>query len=158
MFKLFKKPEKTVQEEVTSFLQQEKERRKKAEAFLHMMLDVFPYVMEEVWGLSDNKIAIGDTVLFRVDTKVFYVLKNKSTNLDVMTLRGQAFWQSVQEIMNFAHDLLEDIQQREAGRNQLLFSMEQLTQRMKESSVGVQKPVQKKFARMEPQFLRASEN
>ncbi|MFK4472593.1 hypothetical protein ABH897_002317 [Paenibacillus sp. RC73] len=69
-------------------------------------------------------------------------------------MRGQAFWQSVQEIMNFAHDLLEDIQQREAGRNQLLFSMEQLTQRMKESSVGVQKT----FARMEPQFLRASEN
>ncbi|MFK4472592.1 hypothetical protein ABH897_002316 [Paenibacillus sp. RC73] len=74
MFKIFKRPEKTVQEEVTSFLQQEKERRKKAEAFLHMMLDVFPYVMEEVWGLSDNKIAVGDTVLFRVGTKVFYVL------------------------------------------------------------------------------------
>ncbi|MCC3380893.1 hypothetical protein ACFQ5D_23025 [Paenibacillus farraposensis] len=105
MFKLFKKPERTVQEEVISFLQQEKERRKKAEAFLRMMLDVIPYVMEEVWGLSDNKIAIGDTVLFRVDTKVFYVLKNKSTNLDVLILRGQAFWQSVQEIMNFAHDL-----------------------------------------------------
>lgn len=85
-------------------------------------------------------------------------MKNESTDLDVLTLRGQAFWQSVQEIMNFAHDLLEDIQQREAGRNQLLSSMDQLTQRMKESSVGVQKPVQKTFAHMEPQFLRASEN
>ncbi|WP_028592443.1 hypothetical protein [Paenibacillus massiliensis] len=152
MFNLFKKTEKTVQEEVTSFLQQEKERRKKAEAFLKMMLDVIPYVMEEVWGLSDNKIAIGDTVQFRLDTKVFYVMKNKSTDLDVLDLRGQAFWQSVQEVMNFSHDLLEDIQQREAGRNQLLSSMDQLTQRMKESSVGVQKP----FARMEPQFLRTN--
>lgn len=152
MFNLFKKPEETVQEEVTSFLQQEKERRKKAEAFLKMMLDVIPYVMEEVWGLSDNKIAIGDTVQFRLDTKVFYVMKNKSTDLDVLDLRGQAFWQSVQEVMNFSHDLLEDIQQREAGRNQLLSSMNQLTQRMKESSVGVKKP----FARMEPQFLRTN--
>lgn len=152
MFNLFKKSEKTVQEEVTSFLQQEKERRKKAEAFLKMMMDVIPYAMEEVWGLSDNKIAIGDTVQFRLDTKVFYVMKNKSTDLDVLDLRGQAFWQSVQEVMNFSHDLLEDIQQREAGRNQLLSSMDQLTQRMKESSVGVQKP----FARMEPQFLRTN--
>lgn len=70
MFKLFKKPEKTVQEEVTSFLQQEKERRKKAKAFLRIMLDFIPYVMEEVWGFSDKKIAIGDTVLFRVDTNM----------------------------------------------------------------------------------------
>ncbi|MNW34466.1 hypothetical protein D3C74_114400 [compost metagenome] len=87
------------------------------------MLDIIPYVMEEVWGLSDNKIAIGDTVRLRLD-----------------------------EVMNFTYDLLEDIQQREAGRNQLLSSMDQLTQRMKESSVDLQTP----FARMEPQFLRTN--
>lgn len=37
--------------------------------------------------------------------------------------------------MNFAHDLLDDVREREEGRNQLVSDMASLTQRMKESPI-----------------------
>jgi hypothetical protein len=133
MFNVFKK-EKTMSEEMECFLQQEKKRHKKADDFIQMMTEIVPYVAEEVWGTADQEIQVSDTVRFDLVTKRFLSI-NTGTELDVLLLKGQSFWQSVQQIMNFAHDLLDDIREREEGRNQLVSDMASLTQRMKESPI-----------------------
>lgn len=133
MFKAFRK-EKTISGEMESFLQQEKKRHKNAEDFIQMMTEVTPYVVEEVWGTTDQEIPVSDTVRFNLVTKRFLSV-NTGTELDVLLLKGQSFWQSVQQIMNFAHDLLDDIKEREEGRYQLVSDMASLTQKMKESPI-----------------------
>ncbi|WII35281.1 hypothetical protein [Paenibacillus thiaminolyticus] len=133
MFTVFKK-EKTMSKEMECFLQQEKKRHKKADDFIQMMTEIVPYVAEEVWGTTDQEIQVSDTVRFDLVTKRFLSV-NTGTELDVLLLKGQSFWQSVQQIMNFAHDLLDDIREREEGRNQLVSDMASLTQRMKESPI-----------------------
>ncbi|MDG0875586.1 hypothetical protein L5D93_25450 [Paenibacillus thiaminolyticus] len=83
---------------------------------------------------TDQEIQVSDTVRFDLVTKRFLSV-NTATELDVLLLKGQSFWQSVQQIMNFAHDLLDDVREREEGRNQLVSDMAFLTQRMKESQI-----------------------
>lgn len=63
MFNLFRK-ENRIQAEATSFIQQEKYRRKKADEFIRMLSEVIPYVAEEVWGLRDKELTIGDNIVF----------------------------------------------------------------------------------------------
>lgn len=109
MFNVFKK-EKTMSEEMESFLQQEKKRHKKAHDFIKMMTEIVPYVADEVWGTTDQEILVSDTVRFELSTKRFLSV-HADTELDVLLLKGQSFWQSVQQIMNFAHDLLDDIKE-----------------------------------------------
>ncbi|WP_270619993.1 hypothetical protein [Paenibacillus macerans] len=133
MFNVFRK-EKTISVEMESFLQQEKKRHKNAADYIQMMIEIIPYVAEEIWGTTDKEIQVSDTVRFDLSTKRFLSI-HAGTELDVLLLKGQAFWQSVQQIMNFAHDLLDDIKEREEGRNQLISDMASLTQRMKESPI-----------------------
>lgn len=152
VFKKQNKQEKNIEQEVTTFIQKEQERRQQADAFVRMMQNVIPYAMQEVWGITDPKIIIGETVLFKVDSKSFIVMKTQFTEIHVLELRGQAYWATVQEIMNFAHDLLEDIKKREEGRDQLLIDLNKLSEQMSNSSVGGK--VSKAFVPVEPQFLK----
>lgn len=155
MFNPFKK-EKGIQEEMSLFVKQEKDRRSKAEAFVEMMVEVVPYAMEEVWGLSDSQLIIGDTVQFKADgtSSSFFVMADKDTKLDILNLRGQAFWQSVQEVMNFSREMLEDVKRREVARDQLLAGMGELTQELKESSISGSARKKNPFIPLEPSFLK----
>lgn len=155
MFNPFKK-EKGIQEEMSLFVKQEKDRRSKAEAFVEMMVEVVPYAMEEVWGLSNNQLIIGDTVQFKADgtSSSFFVMQDEETKLDILNLRGQAFWQSVQEVMNFSREMLEDVKRRETARDQLLAGMGELTQELKESSISGSARKKNPFIPVEPSFLK----
>lgn len=154
LFKSKKQEENTLENEINSFFQDEKERRQKAESFVRMMLGLIPYAAQEVWGYKEDRMIIGDTVLFEMSSQHFFVKSTDGVELAVLDLRGQPFWQSVQEIMNFAHDLLEDIQQREVGRNQLISSMDQLTQRIKDSSIAANHKKGLAIAQQVPQFAK----
>jgi hypothetical protein len=137
MFKLLKK-ENNIQTEVTSFLQQEKKRRKKAEEFIQMLNEVIPYVAEEVWGMSKDDLIIGGNVVFQLKEKKFYLLEESNDNdivEEVSNLKGHLFWRSVQEIMCYTKDLLLDIQERDEGRNQLIQNMNEIAIQLKESNI-----------------------
>lgn len=145
MFKLFKK-ENNIQTEVTSFLQQEKKRRKKAEEFLQVLNEVIPYVVEEIWGMSDDELIIGGNVVFQLKEKQFYLIEASNENdivEELINLKGHLFWRSLQEIMCYTKDLLLDIQERDEGRNQLIENMNELAIQLKESNiVGIKtKPI-----------------
>ncbi|WP_411347039.1 hypothetical protein [Paenibacillus sp. WLX2291] len=154
VFKKQNKQEKNIEQEVTVFIQKEQKRRQQADAFVRMMQNVIPYAMQEVWGITDPKIVIGETVLFKTDSTSFVVMKTQFTEIHVLELRGQAYWATVQEIMNFAHDLLEDITKREEGREQLLVDLNKLSEQMSNSSVGGK--ASKAFVPTEPVFLKNS--
>ena len=137
MFKLFKK-ENSIQTEVTSFLQQEKKRRKNAEEFIQMLNEVIPYVAEEIWGMSKDDLIIGGNVVFQLKEKKFYLLEESNDNdivEEVSNLKGHLFWRSVQEIMCYTKDLLMDIQERDEGRNQLIENINELSKQLKESNI-----------------------
>ncbi|MGG1879823.1 hypothetical protein ABDI30_19915 [Paenibacillus cisolokensis] len=135
MFKLFRK-ENSIKAEVNSFLQQEKNRRKQADEFIRMLAEVIPYVAEEVWGMSDEELNIGVNVVLQLKGKQFYFLEEKNDMIEeVVALKGQLYWRSVQEIMNYARDMIEDIQERDAGRDHLVAEMANLTKQMKESPI-----------------------
>lgn len=135
MFKLFKK-ENRIKAEVTSFLQQEKNRRKQADEFILMLAEVLPYVAKEVWGQNDDELDISANVILQLKEKKFYLMdESKDIIEEVNALKGQLFWRSVQEIMNYAKDMIEDIKERDTGRNQLVTEMASLTQQMKESPI-----------------------
>ncbi|WP_059051418.1 hypothetical protein [Paenibacillus senegalimassiliensis] len=135
MFKLFKK-ENHIKAEVTSFLQQEKNRRKQSDEFVRLLAEVIPYVAVEVWGQNDDELDIGADVVLQLKEKKFYLMdESKDMIEEVSALKGQLYWRSVQEIMNYAKDMIEDIQERDAGRNQLVTEMASLTQQMKDSPI-----------------------
>lgn len=137
MFKLFKK-ENSIQTEVTSFIQQEKKRRKNAEEFIQMLNEVIPYVAEEIWGMSKDDLIIGGNVVFQLKEKKFYLMEESNENdiiEEVSNLKGHLFWRSVQEIMCYTKDLLMDIQERDEGRNQLIENMNELATQLKESNI-----------------------
>ncbi|GIO42235.1 MULTISPECIES: hypothetical protein [Paenibacillus] len=135
MFNLFRK-ENRIQAEFTSFLQQEKYRCKKADEFIRMLSEAIPYVAEEVWGLRDKEITIGDNIVFQFEEKGFYLMDERNDTIEeVEMLKGQLYWKSVQVIMNYAKDMIEDIQERDAGRNRLVAEMANLTQQMKNSPI-----------------------
>lgn len=135
MFKLFKK-ENHIKAEVTSFLQQEKNRRKQADEFVRLMAEVIPYVATEVWGQSDDELDIGSNVILQLKEKKFYLMDESEDMIEeVSVLKGQSYWRSVQEIMNYAKDMIEDIKERDTGRNQLVTEMASLTQQMTNSPI-----------------------
>ncbi|MEK6994402.1 hypothetical protein NST08_29585 [Paenibacillus sp. FSL K6-1566] len=135
MFKLFRK-ENCIQAEVTSFIQQEKYRRKKADEFIRMLSEAIPYVAEEVWGMRDKELVIDDNIVFQLEDKRFYLIEERNDTIEeVEMLKGQLYWRSVQVIMNYAKDMIEDIQERDTGRNRLVAEMANLTQQMKNSPI-----------------------
>ncbi|MFR9710032.1 hypothetical protein ACL02P_24175 [Paenibacillus sp. MB22_1] len=135
MFKLFRK-ENSIQAEITSFIQQEKYRRKKADEFILMLSEAISYVAEEVWGLRDKELTVGDNIVFQLEEKRFYLMEEiNDTIQEVERLKGQSYWRSVQEIMNYAKDMIEDIKERDTGRNRLVTEMASLTQQMKNSLI-----------------------
>ena len=101
-----------------------------------MMAGVTVYVAEEVWGAADPEVKISDTVRFDMATQSFFY-KRDGNEMNVQALKGQPFWQSVQQVMVFGQDLLEDIKEREEGRKQLVSNIADLTQQMNESSIVI---------------------
>ncbi|MEC2345095.1 hypothetical protein [Paenibacillus barengoltzii] len=76
-----------------------------------MLSEAIPYVAEEVWGLRDKEITIGDNIVFQLEEKRFYLMEEiNDTIQEVERLKGQLYWRSVQVIMNYAKDMIEDIQ------------------------------------------------
>ncbi|MOA62218.1 hypothetical protein D3C78_1875740 [compost metagenome] len=73
-----------------------------------------------------------------MNTQSFFFKSTETENdINVQALKGQPFWQSVQHIMYFGQELLDDIKEREEGRKQIVSSISDLTQRMNESSIIV---------------------
>jgi len=121
---------------VGGFLHEEKKRHKNAVDFLQMMTGVTVYVAEEVWGTTESEMKISDTVRFDMETQSFFY-KTGGNEINVQALKGQPFWQSVQQVMVFGQDLLDDIKEREEGRKQLVSNIADLTQQMNESSIVI---------------------
>ncbi|MBB6021426.1 hypothetical protein HNR77_002521 [Paenibacillus sp. JGP012] len=138
MFNLFrgKNAKSAIHTAVGGFLHEEKKRHKNAVDFLQMMAGVTVYVAEEVWGAADPEVKISDTVRFDMATQSFFY-KTDGNEMNVQALKGQPFWQSVQQIMVFGQDLLDDIKEREEGRKQLVSNIADLTQQMNESSIVI---------------------
>ncbi|MNW45987.1 hypothetical protein D3C74_232630 [compost metagenome] len=137
MFNLFKgKNAKNVDVAVGNFLQEEKKRYKHAVEFLQLMAGVTTHVATEVWGTSDQGIEVSDTVRFDLTTQSFF-FKGAESDINVQALKGQPFWQSVQQIMYFGQELLDDIKEREEGRKQIVSSISDLTEKMNASSIIV---------------------
>lgn len=140
MFNLLKgKNGKKVDVAVGSFLQEEKKRHKRAVEFLQLMTGVTAHVAAEVWGTSNQDVQVSDTVRFDYATQSFF-FKGMESDINVQALKGQPFWQSVQQIMYFGQELLEDMKEREEGRKQIVSSMCDLTRKLKKSQIEV-KPI-----------------
>lgn len=119
MFNLFKgKNGKNVDVAVGNFLQEEKKRHKRAVDFLQLMAGVTAHVAAEVWGMADQDVQVSDTVRFDLATQSFF-FKGAESDINVQALKGQPFWQSVQQIMYFGQELLDDIKEREEAENKL---------------------------------------
>ncbi|MFJ2043911.1 hypothetical protein ACIOBL_09920 [Paenibacillus taichungensis] len=138
MFNLFrgKDAKSVIHTAVGGFLHEEKKRHKNALDFLKMMAGVTVYVAEEVWGTDEPEMKISDTVRFDMATQSFFY-KTDGNEINVQALKGQPFWQSMQHVMVFGQDLLDDIKEREEGRKQLVSNIADLTQQMNESSIVV---------------------
>ncbi|GGG17944.1 hypothetical protein GCM10010913_45070 [Paenibacillus aceti] len=130
MFNLFKgKNGKNVDVAVGNFLQEEKKRHKRAVDFLQLMAGVTAHVATEVWGMADQDVQVSDTVRFDLATQSFF-FKGAESDINVQALKGQPFWQSVQQIMYFGQELLDDIKEREEGRKQIVSSISDLTEKI----------------------------
>ncbi len=107
---------------VQDFLGKEKKRRQAAEDFLRFAAQVTKHVAEDIWGTSDDAdIKVGEKTVFRLNKAAFY-----SEEKTVISQNGTSFWESVREVKEFLDTLVEDVREREEGRNRLVGEMQGL--------------------------------
>lgn len=139
MFEFLRK-EKAAHKQVVNFVKQEQKRREEAERFITFATSALLYVAEDLWGGSEDSIPVGKNVFFNVEQQTFLIRQKRelddiveTDSVDVFFLKGRPFWMAVQEIMEYAHNLLEDIQKKELSRNLLVGQMQVLNKRMEKS-------------------------
>lgn len=139
MFEFLRK-EKAAHKQVVNFVKQEQKRREEAERFITFATSALLYVAEDLWGGSEDNIPVGKNVSFDVEQQIFVINQKQelddiveANSMDVLSLKGRPFWMSVQEIMEYTHNLLEDIQKKELSRNLLVGQMQVLNKRLEKS-------------------------
>lgn len=139
MFEFLRK-EKAAHKQVVDFVKQEQKRREEAERFIAFATSALLYVAEDLWGGKDSSIPVGKQVSFHVERQAFVIGQKQelddiveADSVDVLSLKGRPFWMSVQEIMEYTHNLLDDIQKKELGRNLLVGQMQVLNKRLEKS-------------------------
>ncbi|MBY9079526.1 hypothetical protein D3C81_1045500 [compost metagenome] len=143
---IWKKAEKSVnaqsetERKALSFAAEERERRRKAESFLSSISNVIQIVIPDFFGSEEKEIELEGGVFYSMNKKFFYIPSYAVVGVDgtdtdegrvnILTLKGKPFWESVQQIMEYAHNLLDDLEHREEGRKRLVQDMEMLNRRM----------------------------
>ncbi|QQZ58958.1 hypothetical protein JI735_19720 [Paenibacillus sonchi] len=144
----WKKAEKSIdvnletERKALSFAAEERERRRKTETFISTISKVLQIVIPDFFGSDEQEIELGNSIFYNMGKKNFYILtyvvvgvdgtEKDEGKVDILSLKGKPFWENVQQIMEYAHTLLDDLERREAGRQQLMNDMDLLNRHMEQ--------------------------
>lgn len=142
MINFFRRPVKnSLEDEIKDFISNEKDRRREAKNFLKVVSSLIFLVADEVLEINieaSKSIKLNNKNLyFDLESKTFYIelpeaLEEKQDPVNILSLKGKLFWENVKEVMKFTDSLLDDIFNREQGRNQLVDDMKELTREIVE--------------------------
>lgn len=142
MINFFKRQVKnSLEDEIKDFISNEKDRRREAKNFLKVVSSLIFLVADEVLEVNieaSKAIKLNNKNLyFDLETKTFCIelpeaLEEEQDPVNILSLKGKLFWENVREVMKFTDSLLDDIFNREQGRDQLVDDMKELTREIVE--------------------------
>lgn len=125
---------------VMSFAAEERQRRGQAEIFLMTVSKILQIIIPNFIGSDEQQIDLGNGIFYSMEKQIFYTQPYVIIEMDgnhsdegmdnILSAKGKPFWESIQQIMEYTHTLLDDLERREEGRKQLIQDMELLNNRM----------------------------